>query len=479
MFFTYLWRELRRRIRQAVLVALGLALGVGLVITVTAASDGVKNSQATVLHTLYGVGTDITVTQPPAKGSGGGTSFGFRQQIQNARNGQVAAGTKININDLVNSQYGTIEPSSLARVAALHDVTATAGGLTLTDVTVTGTVPSITAGGGSISSSFTTNTFTVDGVDLADTALGPLSSAKLTSDSALTSADANSDDVVVNSSYATANKLSTGGTLNVGGTNFKIIGIVSVPQSGSPPDAYIPLAKAQSIGQASASAKLTSKVNTIYVSAASAADIPAVQAGISHALPGATVTDQDNLASEVTGSLASASSLAANLGKWLSVAVLIAAFGMASVLTMAAVSRRVREFGTLKALGWRSRRIVGQVMGESLVIGVGGAVIGVGLGYAGTALIDKLAPKLTATVGASNAASVAGPGRALGPGAASVAQALAGSSHTVSVTLTAPVTATVILLAAVLAIAGGLVAGLFGGWRAARLRPAAALAKVA
>jgi putative ABC transport system permease protein len=72
MFFTYIWRELRRRMRQAVLAALGLALGVGLVITVTAASDGVKDSQATVLHTLYGVGTDITVTQPPAKGSGAG-----------------------------------------------------------------------------------------------------------------------------------------------------------------------------------------------------------------------------------------------------------------------------------------------------------------------------------------------------------------------------------------------------------------------
>ena len=98
MFFTYIWRELRRRMRQAVLIALGLALGVGLVITVTAASNGVKDSQATVLHTLYGVGTDITVTQPPAKGSGGGTSFGFRQEIKNVRSGQIAAGTKININ---------------------------------------------------------------------------------------------------------------------------------------------------------------------------------------------------------------------------------------------------------------------------------------------------------------------------------------------------------------------------------------------
>ena len=39
-------------------------------ISVTAASSGVKTAQATVLHSLYGVGTDVTVTQSPARGSG-------------------------------------------------------------------------------------------------------------------------------------------------------------------------------------------------------------------------------------------------------------------------------------------------------------------------------------------------------------------------------------------------------------------------
>ena len=77
MFLTYLLRELRRRMRQAIFIALGLALGVGLVITVIAASDGVSATQGTVLHSLYGVGTDVTVTQSPAAGSGGGTRFNF------------------------------------------------------------------------------------------------------------------------------------------------------------------------------------------------------------------------------------------------------------------------------------------------------------------------------------------------------------------------------------------------------------------
>ncbi|HEY8044697.1 MAG TPA: ABC transporter permease [Streptosporangiaceae bacterium] len=470
MFFTYLRRELRRRLRQAIFIALGLAVGIGLVITVTAASNGVKNGQAAVLHSLYGVGTDITVTQPPASGASRATTFGFRQQIQAFRRGQIAAGTKININNLVNTQYGTLTASSVGKVAGLRNVHSAAGGLSLSDVTVTGTVPAVKSGSGSIASNFTTNSFAVEGVDVSSTSLGALSGAKLTSGTGFTPAEAKSSDAVVDSNYAQQNKLKVGNSVAVGGTSFKIIGIARVPQAGSPPDVYIPLARAQSIGK-TAGASLAGKVNTIYVSAASATDIPAVQAEIARALPKSTITDQDNLASQVSGSLASASSLANNLGKWLSVAVLIAAFLLASLLTMAAVARRVREFGTLKALGWPSWRIIRQVMGESITIGIIGGAAGVALGYAGAAVIDNLAPTLSATVGTGSPAPAAGAsGGAL--------QSLVHTTHTVSVTLTAPVTISVIVLAVVLAVAGGLIAGIFGGWRAARLRPAAALAKV-
>jgi ABC-type antimicrobial peptide transport system permease subunit len=216
-------------------------------------------------------------------------------------------------------------------------------------------------------------------------------------------------------------------------------------------------------------------------------------------MPSATVTTSSDLANEVTGSLSSTASLANNLGKWLAVAVLVAAFLVASLLTMGAVSRRVREFGTLKALGWRSRRIIGQVMGESIATGILGGVVGVGLGFAGAALVSRLAPPLSATVGQTTGSATpggarqfngAGPGGgAGGPGGGGAGggggglggtfRRLAGNpGHTVAVHLTAPVTITAIVLAVVLAVAGGLIAGSFGGWRAARLRPAAALARV-
>jgi ABC-type antimicrobial peptide transport system permease subunit len=48
----------------------------------------------------------------------------------------------------------------------------------------------------------------------------------------------------------------------------------------------------------------------------------------------------------------------------------------------------------------------------------------------------------------------------------------------VSVHLTAPLSLEVLALAIALAIAGGLIAGILGGWRAARLHPAEALRRV-
>jgi len=509
MFFTYLRRELRRRSRQATFIALGLALGIGLVITVTAAATGVKNAQGTVLKSLYGVGTDATVTKTPTAGSAGSGSFGFG--FRTGTSSRPAAGTKIDTNTLSGSPtLAAMSESSVTTVRGLSNVAAAAGGLTLTNRTLSGTVPAINTsgggggggfggggggggGGGSFRASFTTNSFTVNGVDLGTGELGPLSSGKLSSGRTFTAADASADVALVDSNYAAQNKLTTGSTIAIGNssgtaTNFKVVGIVGEAAGDNPSDVYIPLGVAQSL------ANMKNDVNTIYVAASSSSAIPAVSSEISKALPSYTVTTSADLASEVTGSLSSASSLANNLGKWLAIAVLIAAFLLASLLTMAAVSRRVREFGTLKALGWRSRRIVGQVMGESVAIGVIGGVFGVILGLIGVELVRSLSHTLTATVPQTTGSATPGGAQQFGAGGAGgggrgfggggnggggFSRAASDAARTVSVHLDPTVSVSIIVLAVVLAIAGGLIAGSFGGWRAASLRPADALSKVA
>lgn len=512
MFVTYLRRELRRRARQASIIALGLALGIGLVLTVTALSSGVKNAQGDVLHSLYGQDTDITVTKTPTRGSftgGPRTFFGFG----GSSGTRPKAGTTISIDTLSSTGLGTLPDSDVASVSRLSNVAAAAGGLTLTDTKTSFTIPSQSstgsgfpgAGGGGHRGSFVTpDTTTVQGVDVTGTgaALGPLSTLTLKSGKTLAAADANSDVAVISSDYATSSKLGVGSTVTLAKTSFKVVGIVGSSSAASTStEVYIPLQRAQDLGT-SGGKSLKGYVNTIYVAADSTSDVSTVSANISKMISGSTVNNQNTLGKELTGSVASASSLVSNLGKWLAIAVLIAAFLLAALLTGSAVARRVREFGTLKALGWTSRRVVGQVVGEAVVIGVIGGAIGVGLGFLGSTLITKLVHPLTAQVGAATGTATPGGARtftggggfpggrapggggfpgggAPGGGAGGFVHRLTGASTpVVHVPLTAPVTAEAIIAAVLLAIAGGLIAGAFGGWRAARLRPAAALARV-
>jgi putative ABC transport system permease protein len=483
MFFvTYLRRELRRRMRQAIFVALGLAVGIGLVVTVSAASAGVKKAEASVLSSLYGVGTDVTVTgqapQPgkvPANGQPpkGGTQISVGPNgAEICQNGKCEDAAGKTMQSLA-PQYLPIKSTEVADVARLHDVAAAAGGLLLTDNTIT--FPK-NFGQGGVSAPPTPNTISVDGVDTGHSSLGPLSSGTISSGHSFSAADADSDVAVVDSGYATSDNLKVGSTITIDSVKFTVIGIVRQPQSTSPPDVYIPLEVAQALKTGPLGVE-TGDVNTIYVTATSAADIPTVQHEIAKLLPHGTVTTAASLASEVTGSVTSAAKLANDLGKWLAVLVLIAAFALASLLTMSAVARRVGEFGTLKAIGWRTRRIVVQVLGESVAMGVVGAVVGVGLGFAGAAIISKVAPKLSALIpgsgggGTFQSQSVNG-----GP----VSRTIGGSpDRTIPVPLHASITVGVILLAVLLAVAGGLVAGSFGSWRIAKLRPADALSRVA
>jgi putative ABC transport system permease protein len=461
MFITYLMHELRRRLRQAIFIALGLALGVGLVIMVSAASKGVSAAQGSVLQSLYGVGTDISVTQSPAAGAGGGQHFNF--------SGGLGKTNSVSKNTLVGAGLGTMKTSAVAAVSALKDVSGAVGSLTLNDVTFSGTFSAkggsgsasgSVGPGGTTNGSFNANSFTVAGVDPSNDSLGPLASSTITSGHGLTAAEADQDVAVVDSNYAKAEKLKTGSKITVAGKSFTVVGIAAAAQGVTDSDVYIPLARAQSL------AGMTDEVNTVYVSVASAADVNAVSGEISKALPTATVTTSSDLASDVTGSLSNASSLANNLGKWLATAVLAAAFCLASILTVSAVSRRVREFGTLKALGWTSRRIVRQVVGEALVIGVIGGALGVAVGYGAAAIVQAVAPPLTASVPTA-------------PGPRAGAGNFAGSAaHDISTHLTAPVTLGVVGLAVLLAVLGALLAGSLGGWRAARLRPSTALSRL-
>lgn len=482
MYWTYLRRELAGRKKQTIIVAAGLAIAIALVIIVNSLSAGVRDAQAQALESVYGVGTDLTVTGAAAEpGEGGGQRFEFDSGAGETTDGTTSVSQSRLTADFMR---GTLDASTIDSVASLDGVAATSGALSLTNITFNGEMPDMSqmqqgepgesgeppSGGpdGAGGSAFDLDSFTVLGIDPEDTAVGPLSAVDVSEGRALTSDDAGELVAVVDATYATTNEIAVGDTIDVGGSEVEVVGIVTSTSSDADTAAnvYIPLDVAQSL------AGLEDVVSTIYVQATSADQIEAVQAEIEDSVADVTVSSQSDLASSVSSSLSSASSLITNLGTWLSILVLAVALALAVLFTISGVTRRTREFGTLKAIGWSNGRVVGQVAGESLVQGLIGGAIGLAVGLAGIWIVNLISPTISSS---TSTTGQGGPGQGGGP----MGGGFGGLTQTASdVVLHAPVTVWVVAAAIGIAMAGGLLAGAFGGWRAARLSPAEALRSV-
>ena len=179
-------------------------------------------------------------------------------------------------------------------------------------------------------------------------------------------------------------------------------------------------------------------------------------------------------ADQVSGALVDAKNLSGELGTALAVVALIGAFGITTLVTLSSVAKRTRELGTLKAIGWRQWLVVRQVAGESVLQGLIGGLLGVAVGLAAAAAIGAAGISLDASL-APASGMPSPPGGGAPPGIGGPPGADAAASVASTVTLGAPVSPGVALTAICLAVAGGLIAGVFGGMRAARLRPAEAL----
>jgi ABC-type antimicrobial peptide transport system permease subunit len=481
MFYvTYMLAELRRRSGRTILTALGLAIGVGLVVTVNALSTGLDRAQAAVLEPLTGVGTDMSVSRPidfSSENAPGGfpqLSERERRQLQ-AENG----GARIGLTELgepgstfsrdtfASTSQLSFPASEVAGILALDGVSAAVGGLTLNSIHVEGTVPDtpqrgFAAPGAGPPENIDLSNVSVSGVEERNRELGAITPGQLTHGRWFRSGPAR--EAVLNESYASRENLGLGDTVKLGSKDFTVVGIAETPLGGQSSDVYVKLSQLQALsGRAG-------RVNTVYVRAASADDVPAVAAAIEKSFDGASVTTAEDLAERVSGTLVDAKNLAGTLGTALMLVGLVSAFLIASLLTLSSVTKRIRELGTLKALGWPQRLVVRQVTGESLLQGLLGGALGVALGVGGALLVGALAPSLEATVGSAADTAGGGPRFIGGPFGQGAVEPVS-----TEVALDAPVSATLILAAVALALLGGLVAGAVGSLRAARLRPADAL----
>ncbi|HEY5295398.1 MAG TPA: ABC transporter permease, partial [Gaiellaceae bacterium] len=198
-----------------------------------------------------------------------------------------------------------------------------------------------------------TTAYTIGGVDQTHPTMGVVTTAQVTKGRFL--APAGGKEALVSGAYAAKNSLQVGSKLNLNGTSFVVVGIVSPPLGGQSADVYLPLAQLQTL------AKQKGLANVVLVRAANSASVSQVQKAIETALPQAQVASSKDVADKISGSLVSASNLSHSLGIALSIVAAVAAFLIAALLALSSVGKRVRELGTLKALGWTQRMVVRQI----------------------------------------------------------------------------------------------------------------------
>jgi len=301
----------------------------------------------------------------------------------------------------------------------------------------------------------TTTAYTIGGVDQTSPHMGVVTESQVTKGRFL--APAGGKEALVSGTYAAKHSLKVGSKLDLNGTSFTVVGIVSPPLGGQTADVYLPLKRLQTL------AKQSGLANVVLVRASDSASVAKVQKAIQTALPQAQVASSQQVADQISGSLVDAANLSHSLGFVLAIVAAAAAFLLAALATLSSVGKRVRELGTLKALGWTQGMVVRQVAAESVATGVIGGALGIVLGVLAALAIDAFGPTLTAS------SSTAAADNLLGLGSA------AARTATSTVSLDAPLAASVLALGFGLALLGGLIAGSAGALRAARLRPADAL----
>jgi putative ABC transport system permease protein len=263
-----------------------------------------------------------------------------------------------------------------------------------------------------------TTAYTIGGVDQTHPTMGVVTTAQVTKGRYL--APAGGHEALISQAYAAKHGLKVGSKLNLNGTTYTVVGLVTPPLGGQSADVYLPLAQLQKLANEAGLA------NVVLVRAKKSSDVAQVQKAIETALPQAQVASSKQVADTITGSLVDASKLSHNLGLILAVLAAGAAFLLAALLTLSSVGKRVRELGTLKALGWTQGMVVRQVAAESLAQGVLGGIVGVVLGVAIALAIGAFGPTLTAS-------STAGGTSLFGVGLS------AARTATSSIALTAPV----------------------------------------
>jgi putative ABC transport system permease protein len=317
----------RNKTRTA-LAIVGIAVGIMVIVALGLLTSGLQSSTQS---TLTAGSSEITVSQAGSDNQPGSSS-------------------------------GSINASRLTDIKSISGVKDTAGILSTT-VNLNGSTSS--------NQGFGQGGITITGIESAKLNLEGITSVNGT----IFNNDAN--EIIIGKSFAENQNKSVGDTITLYNQTFKITGIFETGNMMTDTGAFMSLTKLQNLTAQNQTSNNT-QISNILVKVTDNANVTSVSQAIKDTYPNElstiTAAEQAERTSSVLGVINDASWAISLL------AIFIGGIGVINTMIMS-VFERTREIGVLKAVGWKSRRILGMILGESIVLtliaGVIGTIVGI------------------------------------------------------------------------------------------------------
>ena len=179
----------------------------------------------------------------------------------------------------------------------------------------------------------------------------------------------NAHEAIVGSQYAVMNNLSIGDSISISNTDFKITGTYETGSIFIDGAIYVPLDTLQGLTD-------TDEVSSVLIKTDEGVNDSAVSDKIEDKysdLTTLTSEEMSSMMSDVSSILDTASLAVSGL------AIIVGAIGIVNTMVMT-VYERTKEIGVLKSIGWKPKRILLMIMGETLVLTTLSFIVGAAFG---------------------------------------------------------------------------------------------------